>query len=129
MPDVKELYETITRQAPAKPTPEALRDRRDRKRRNQHHGRRRGHRRLRGGRLVVTGNGTDRTRTLHPTEGFETGATIDSPASRHGRLVGFPPTDAAPSSPNRGELVLSFMFGHTNGDPGRFGMHVYADGR
>ena len=78
MPDVKELYETITRQAPAKPDAlEALRDRRDRKRRNQ---------RITAGVvgiavfaaavwLVVTGGPIDRTRTPASDGGSETGAT------------------------------------------------------
>ncbi|MEX1045948.1 MAG: hypothetical protein WD757_05665 [Actinomycetota bacterium] len=44
-------------------------------------------------------------------------------------LVGLPPKDAAPSAPTKGELVLSFMFGHTEGDPGRFSVHLYEDGR
>jgi hypothetical protein len=44
-------------------------------------------------------------------------------------LIGLPPKAATPSTPRRGELVLSFTFGHTTGDPGRFMLHVYADGR
>jgi hypothetical protein len=44
-------------------------------------------------------------------------------------LIGLAPKGATPSSPSRGELVLGFMFGHTMGDPGRFSVHVYADGR
>ncbi len=44
-------------------------------------------------------------------------------------LLGFPPEGAPPSTPERGELVLGFAFGHTGGDAGRFGLHVYADGR
>lgn len=44
-------------------------------------------------------------------------------------IVGLPPEDATPSSPARGELVFSFMFGHGDGDPGRFHVHVYEDGR
>jgi hypothetical protein len=44
-------------------------------------------------------------------------------------LLGFPPEGAPPSTPERGELVLGFTFGHTGGDAGRFGLHVYADGR
>lgn len=44
-------------------------------------------------------------------------------------LMGLPPEDATPSSPARGELVVDFMFGHTMGDPGRFGLSLYADGR
>jgi hypothetical protein len=44
-------------------------------------------------------------------------------------LVGLPPQGAAPSLPARGELVFSFVFGHGSGDPGRFGVNVYEDGR
>jgi len=44
-------------------------------------------------------------------------------------LQGLPPEGATPSSPIRGELVLDFMFGHTMGDPGRFGLSLYEDGR
>lgn len=46
----------------------------------------------------------------------------------HG-IVGLPPVGAAPSAPKSGELVLGFTFGHTFGDPGRFHVSVYADGR
>jgi hypothetical protein len=46
----------------------------------------------------------------------------------HG-IVGLPPVGANPSTPKRGELVLGFTFGHTFGDPGRFHVSVYADGR
>jgi len=44
-------------------------------------------------------------------------------------LIGLPPKGATPSAPRKGELVLSFTFGHTKGDPGRFMLDVYADGR
>lgn len=44
-------------------------------------------------------------------------------------LVGLPPEGATPSIPARGELVFSFVFGHSGGDPGRFGVYVYEDGR
>lgn len=44
-------------------------------------------------------------------------------------LVGLAPAEATPSSPRRGQLVLSFFFGHTMGDPGRFSVFVYEDGR
>jgi hypothetical protein len=44
-------------------------------------------------------------------------------------LTGLAPKGATPSSPSMGELVLGFAFGHTGGDPGRFRMYVYADGR
>ena len=44
-------------------------------------------------------------------------------------LLNFPPRGATPSTPVQGELVVGFVFGHTSGDPGRFDLHVYADGR
>lgn len=44
-------------------------------------------------------------------------------------LLGLPPEGGQPSAPERGELVLGFGFGHTGGDPGRFSLHMYADGR
>jgi hypothetical protein len=44
-------------------------------------------------------------------------------------IVGLAPVGATPSTPKSGELVLSFTFGHTFGDPGRFHVSVYADGR
>jgi hypothetical protein len=47
----------------------------------------------------------------------------------HRGIVGLAPVGATPSTPKRGELVLSFGFGHTVGDPGRFQVFLYADGR
>lgn len=44
-------------------------------------------------------------------------------------IVGVAPEGATPSSPARGEFVLGFSFGHTDGDQGRFDLSVYADGR
>ena len=44
-------------------------------------------------------------------------------------IVGLAPVGATPSTPKRGELVLDFMFAHTHGDPGRFQVFLYADGR
>jgi hypothetical protein len=44
-------------------------------------------------------------------------------------LVGLAPEGAVPSTPVTGEPVLEFSFGHTDGDPGRFDLHVYQDGR
>jgi hypothetical protein len=44
-------------------------------------------------------------------------------------LVGLPPKGAPPSTPERGELIVGFTFGHTPGDAGRFSFHMYADGR
>jgi hypothetical protein len=44
-------------------------------------------------------------------------------------LFGLPAEGATPSVPTRSELVLSFTYGHSGGDPGRFTVHVLADGR
>ena len=44
-------------------------------------------------------------------------------------LIGLPPEGATPSTPRRGALVLSFFFGHTFSDGGRFQVEMYADGR
>lgn len=44
-------------------------------------------------------------------------------------LIGLAPDGATPSTPERGELVLDFVFGHSLGDHGRFSVLVYADGR
>ena len=47
----------------------------------------------------------------------------------HQGIVGLAPVGATPSTPQKGELVLNFLFGHTRGDRGRFHVSVYADGR
>lgn len=57
-----------------------------------------------------------------------TGTPVVSPNPRIG-LVGLPPKGMAPSLPAIGELVVGFGFGHTSGDPGRFHVNVYEDGR
>lgn len=44
-------------------------------------------------------------------------------------IIGLAPVGATPSVPEKGELVLEFIFGRTGGDPGRFSVTVYADGR
>lgn len=44
-------------------------------------------------------------------------------------VIGLPPTGATPSTPRKGALVFSSTFMHTFGDPGRFHVAVYADGR
>ena len=74
--------------------------------------------------IVMSGEPVDRGLTPDATG---SSAAPDSPEPVG--VVGLPPQDAPPSLPARGELVLSFMFGHTGGDPGRFGLHVYEDGR
>jgi hypothetical protein len=58
--------------------------------------------------------------------------STDALASTYPDPVGFAglaPAGAEPSSPPSGELVVGFFFGHTPGDPGRFEVHVYSDGR
>jgi hypothetical protein len=55
--------------------------------------------------------------------------TQPSSATGIGFTDRLPPTDLAPSAPERGELVLDFAFGHTFGDPGRFVGWLYEDGR
>jgi hypothetical protein len=57
------------------------------------------------------------------------GPTVAPNVTHEIGLVGLAPVGATPSSPRRGELVLSFMFGHTMGDMGRFSVLVYEDGR
>jgi hypothetical protein len=44
-------------------------------------------------------------------------------------LTGIAPKGAEPSRPVHGELIVGFSFGHTEGDPGRYDVNVYADGR
>ena len=44
-------------------------------------------------------------------------------------IIGLAPVGSTPSTPEKGELVFSFGFGHTFGDHGRFRINVYADGR
>jgi hypothetical protein len=65
----------------------------------------------------------------HSQKPASTGSTVSPDAAEGVGLVGLPPQGATPSSPRRGELVFSFGFGHTMGDPGRFSVYVYADGR
>ncbi len=125
-----ERFDVLERFAPLFEAPERSFEgflrRRDRKRRNQ---------RITAGAvgtavfvatvwIVTTGGSFDRTQT--PATPGPTVAPYD--ADRVG-LVGLPPEGAMPSTPRRGELVLSFVFGHTSGDPGRFSGSVYADGR
>lgn len=83
--------------------------------------------------IVATDGRSDRTQTPAATGGAATGPTVTGPTvppdpGRVG-LIGLPPEGATPSTPRRGELVLSFSFGHTMGDAGRFHFDVYADGR
>lgn len=127
MSDVGTILERGVRGATPPPDPfERMLRRRDRKHRNQ---------RIVAGVvgiavfvaaivIVATGGRIDRSLTpagTGPTEAPDDGHPIG--------LIGLPPESATPSSPSTGELVLGFMFGHTMGDPGRFNVDVYADGR
>jgi hypothetical protein len=47
----------------------------------------------------------------------------------HQGIIGLAPEDATPSSPEHGELVVGFGFGHTMSDAGRFDLNLYTDGR
>jgi hypothetical protein len=58
-----------------------------------------------------------------------TGPTVAADGADRVGLVGLAPEGAKSSLPTKGELVLSFGFRHTMGDPGRFTVSVYADGR
>jgi hypothetical protein len=81
--------------------------------------------------IVATAGSLERTQTpsvTGPTTPDVTGRTAPPDPPPVG-LVGLPPEGATPSTPSRGELVLGFMFGHSGGDPGRFSVYVYADGR
>jgi hypothetical protein len=74
--------------------------------------------------IVTAGGGFDRDSTPAVT-----GPTPTREYPGRVGIVGLPAEDAVPSAPSRGELVVGATFGHTGGDPGRFGLHVYADGR
>lgn len=126
----RDRFEVLDRFEPLfqvpEPSFERFLRRRDRKRRNQ---------RIAAGAVgigvfvatiwvVTSGEISDRGSTI----GGSAPTTIPN-VDRIG-IVGLPPEDATPSLPARGELVVGFVFGHTpGGDPGRFGLHVYADGR
>jgi len=128
----RDRFDVLERLAPLFEAPEApfegFARRRDRKRRNQ---------RVTAGVvgiavfvaavwIVTTGGPFDRTLTPATTE--PTGPTGPPHPTGVG-LLGLPPEGATASTPERGELVLGVGFGHTGGDPGRFSLHLYADGR
>lgn len=131
MSDLRLLLEHADRSVSRVPLPpdglEQLRRRRDRKRRNQ---------RITAGVVgiavfaaavwIVTGGvPSDQSRTSVGTE-----PTVAPEYPGQVGFIGLAPKGATPSSPSRGEPVLGFMFGHTaGGDSGRFGGHLYADGR
>jgi hypothetical protein len=75
---------------------------------------------------VILANGGWSGRTQAPADD---GPTVAPDVFPQVGLVGLPPAGATPSTPTRGELVASFLFGHTQGDPGRFHVYLYADGR
>jgi hypothetical protein len=74
--------------------------------------------------VVTSGETSDRGSTPGG-RGLTTAPSVDAPIG----IIGLPPEGATPSVPPRGELVVGFLFGHGEGDPGRFGLQVYADGR
>ena len=74
--------------------------------------------------VVTSGGPFDRTSTPAVT-----GPTSVSDEPAPVGLVGLAPEGAIPSSPAKGDLVFTFVFAHSGGDPGRFGVNVYADGR
>lgn len=136
MPDVRSVLERADHAVSNVPLPpgglERLHHRRDRRRRNQ---------RLAAGVVgiavfvaavwIVTTGGPfdDAGAPIVPGEERTTGPTGTPPHPAGIGLMGLPPEGATPSAPVRGDLVLAFTFGHTGGDPGRFGLSVYADGR
>ena len=74
---------------------------------------------------IVTSAGISDRGLISTSTGPSVGPSVEAPVG----VVGLPPEGATPSAPARGELVVVFLFGHTAGDPGRFGLHLYADGR
>lgn len=82
--------------------------------------------------FVTTGGPLDRAVTPGGagtvTGPIDTEASLPPGAAGAG-LIDIPPEGATPSTPASGELVLSFFFGHTMGDPDRFHAWLYADGR
>jgi hypothetical protein len=126
----KDRFDVLDRLAPLFEAPEPSFERfwrrRDRKRRNE---------RIAAGvvgiavfvaAIWIVTTGGPFGRSLTPGD---TGPTQVSGEPAPVGLVGLPPKSATPSSPARGELVFSLVFGHSGGDPGRFGVHVYEDGR
>ena len=85
--------------------------------------------------IVMSGGPDDRGPTPAGTGPAVTGPAVTDQAvwpDYPGQvgLVGLAPEGVPPSSPGSGELVVSFFYGHTpNGDPGRYHLDVYADGR
>jgi hypothetical protein len=63
-----------------------------------------------------------------PGPSVSPGPTV-APSPEAVGVIGLPDEGAKPSTPAHGQLVLRFLFGHGEGDPGRFSADVYADGR
>lgn len=74
---------------------------------------------------VVEFEGGDSNRPV----GGPTFAVPDPPLVPQIGLDGLAPEGMPPSLPVSGEIVVSFFFGHTGGDMGRFHVNVYEDGR
>jgi hypothetical protein len=79
--------------------------------------------------VVMTGGPFDRSQTPTSTGPPITGPTVARDYPGPVGLQGVPPDVATPSTPISGEMVLSFGFGHTDGDGGRFHLTMYQDGR
>ena len=76
--------------------------------------------------IVASEAGSDRTRTPVAPPTY---VAPEPPLVPRIGLVGLAPKGMSPSPPLSGELVVSFFFAHTMGDPGRFHVYVYEDGR
>lgn len=75
--------------------------------------------------IVTSGGPFERSQTPAATGSTTVAPDYTGPVG----LQGLPADGATPSTPVRGELVLSMGFGHTDGDGGRFHVDMYADGR
>lgn len=127
---MNDRFDVLERFIPLFETPEPSFEgflrRRDRKRRNQ---------RIAAGTVGITvfvaaiwivTSGEPVDRNLTPAV---TGPTSVSNEPAPVGLVGLAPGGAIPSSPAKGDLVFTFVFAHSGGDPGRFGVNLYEDGR
>jgi hypothetical protein len=130
MSDMSDRFDVLERYAPLFDGPEAPLEvflrRRDRKRRNQ---------RIAAGAVGIAVFGAaiwGVTIGEPPGRSQAPGSTSPTVAPDYPGpvgLQGLPPESAIPSTPSTGEVVLSFGFGHTDGDPGRFHLTMYEDGR
>jgi hypothetical protein len=128
MPDVREVYEMITKQKP--PEPGALERQQKRQVRAARNSKIGAFAVVVAIGLVIAaawalwaGGGHSLRTPAAPAP------TIVPTGSDRVGLVGLAPENATPSQPTKGHLVLDLVFGHTMGDPGRVSVHVYADGR